>query len=284
MTTSRYRARLGILVVIIALGFALWQERRLTRATAALAASVEEQTVLLHELDVLAPRARARAVEWEQSRRGVNTIVDRTAVAATPTAAARLSAEDAHAAGAIRATMDLRYRAALERLGVPADAIARWEDAAIGYDQRMRDIAAAAREQHLPMNDPVIAELRRAETARMAADSTALIGPNAQAAVSRLSALTPVTNLVEQLAGMVFASESPLTPSQGEQLTDLIAKASPAFRQGHHVVLGAIDWNTVLTQTQPVLSPTQTQALREILSDLRTRSDLSQRIAALRHP
>lgn len=288
MKASRYLIWPGVLIVIVGLSSSLWEERRLTRATAALAASVRVQTALSHELNALDQRARGRAAEWERARRSANRVFAQATTAKTPPPADRLSAdqisaEDARASRAIHATMDLKYRPLLERLGVSADAITQWEDAAVRYDQRMRDIAAAARDQHLSLSDPAIAELRRAETAKMMEKETILIGPEAHAEVARLSALTPVTNLVEQLAGMQFASDAPLTPAQGEQLTNLIANASPAFQQGRNVVLSAIDWDHVYAQAQPILAPAQLQALRDILSDMQTRSALSQRINALLH-
>jgi len=69
-----------------------------------------------------------------------------------------------------------------------------------------------------------------------------------------------VREVASGLAGNLYDTDTPLTPQQAEQLTQIFAQNSTAPK-GSRPFPGTVDWDTALTQAQGVLSDAQLAAL-----------------------
>ena len=95
--------------------------------------------------------------------------------------------------------------------------------------------------------------------------------------------------LLAQVAGTLFRT-APLSREQGEQVAQILANASPRYREGKNFDRTTVDWASVISQTQAFLSPPQVTAIvnlqkqeeyRRAAADLIRSADAA---AALAHP
>jgi hypothetical protein len=69
--------------------------------------------------------------------------------------------------------------------------------------------------------------------------------------------------LVTDLPNFTLAGTDPLTVSQDEQLTQIMAAASTRDKYGY-AIYGTVDWSTVMPQAQALLEPAQYEALQSL--------------------
>jgi len=147
-----------------------------------------------------------------------------------------------------------------------SDQIKRFEDALVEHEKTIIDLAGAARKQGLPNSDPVIADQIGTADSQLQTRLQGLVAPEELQSYNRVGA---ARSTVLQLAENVGEANSPLDARQSSQLTELLLQNSPSFQAGKNLSLDDVDWTSVLSQSQSVLSYTQIQSLREIVEERR---------------
>jgi RNA polymerase sigma factor (sigma-70 family) len=89
-------------------------------------------------------------------------------------------------------------------------------------------------------------------------------------------------DLSNVFVGVSYYTDDPYTPRQAEQLTQMIANASPTFRAGGEWEETSVNWDEVLAQAVPHLSPTQLAAARSIAGRMRMNQQMREAEAAAR--
>jgi len=72
--------------------------------------------------------------------------------------------------------------------------------------------------------------------------------------------------VVDDVAGSLATSSSPLHPDQANQLTQILAHASASYTKGRTAILSPIDWDQALQQASSVLSPPQMASLNQVIA------------------
>jgi len=76
----------------------------------------------------------------------------------------------------------------------------------------------------------------------------------------------PMRGVVDDVAGSLATSSSPLHPDQANQLTQILAHASASYTKGRTAILSPIDWDQALQQASSVLSPPQMASLNQVIA------------------
>jgi hypothetical protein len=92
-----------------------------------------------------------------------------------------------------------------------------------------------------------------------------------------------VIPLVDQLAGSVYASPTPLTGDQAVALTQALADSSQKKESGR-VIGGTIDWDQAIARAQSILAPAQLAAFSSLQQQAQAQAQIKQMMAALRAP
>jgi hypothetical protein len=124
---------------------------------------------------------------------------------------------------------------------------------------RGSDIGAAAKEQGLDFNDPVIKKLNVDSHQQMETDLAALLGEQDFGVYQDFERTVRVRGFVDGFAVQV-ASNTPLDPSQAEQLARALAAASPAYAHGGEADPATIDWTSVDRAAESFLTAAQFSA------------------------
>ncbi len=98
----------------------------------------------------------------------------------------------------------------------------------------------------------------------LAAGVTELLGPEGYRQFSDYERSLPMRSLAEDVAGSLAAGASPLSSDQVEQLSQILAQASPSYVRGGSAALGQMDWDQAFQQAGRVLSPPQLAALKAV--------------------
>lgn len=120
-------------------------------------------------------------------------------------------------------------------------------------------------EYNINMGSAVLT-LRRAgkPIAQVDAEVRQLLGDAAYAQYAAYANKKLVQAVTIGLAGFVYDSDSPLLPSQAEQLTQIFLESSPNAKNGSAPFPKDIDWSLALPRARQILTPTQYAALKEV--------------------
>ncbi len=188
-----------------------------------------------------------------------------------------------------RAELLLKYAPLYRALNLSPDKVSQFESALADCMQAEIDIWAAASTQGL---ETVRDSAANTAVARMTSDPLvqrdeklkAVLGDVGFAEFQQFDLPTAqgAREMVQSLASNLYASETPVTALQGEQLVQIIARntqivrtpmasdgRSPMFR---HVP--QTDWAAVGAQAQGVLSPPQLAVLQNVVDQQRLTRDL----------
>lgn len=93
-----------------------------------------------------------------------------------------------------------------------------------------------------------------------------LLGDTGYQAYQDFNRAGAAQTLAQQLAGSLYATASPITAVQGNQLAQVLAQSSNDYQNGKGVWSSAqINWDTALSNAQTLLTPPQMDALRAVI-------------------
>lgn len=156
----------------------------------------------------------------------------------------------------------LLYGALFQKLGLSSTQTDQFVRNMVKRDEAALDLAATARAQHLPPEDPSLAALFQQAAGDYQAVQTALLGAAGYSQAEAFERSVPIRNIVDSVAGQLALSGEPLTAQQADQMVEAAAGASAAYRQGKSAGPGTVDWGVALAQvqTEGILSASQLAA------------------------
>lgn len=150
------------------------------------------------------------------------------------------------------------YGPFLRRLGLPPEIQARFEALALQRDEKEMDLQAVATTQGLKPGDPVLQTLRRDALNDYEAGMKSLLGDDGYREYKEFERFSEMREMVNGVVGgSVMVAREPLTTYQAEQLIQIMANASPRFRNGGHATAWDLNWDIIDPQAQAILTPAQ---------------------------
>ena len=310
--------RVGPVVTILGLAAAAWlalSQRHLKQLRSALDAERDRQAVATQEGRRLEQEAAGR-----KNRERVGA-PDRPQTVATPPVAhgpapRRLDgpvaaliqspALQAQYLEAKRSRIERSYGPLFKSLNLSTDQIARFGDLLMQREQQALDIAGAVPgalnsnfsdgqwftgSLTLSVGGPAgsadaqaAAKLMQQAKQGFQHAATDLLGPDGYGQLATFERARPMRGVVDDVAGSLATSSSPLTPDQANQLTQLLAGASASYAKGRTATLSPIDWDQVLQQAPGVLSPPQVASLNQVIGMRHAQDQLRDLIRATTAP
>ena len=245
--------------------------------------------------------AKKRAVLDEAIRRLEAAIAADTRKAGTPAAARndspwRLTADNGAVyappepkaviapSHKILALLSATYRAGLaqtygplyQALGLTPAQIGAFENLLTAHRSDLRDLSIVASESDLGDSGPEIASLRQEENDKFRAALVALLGPAGFQQFEQIKRIMPVRTFVENLKlGNGLPTET-IAGAQVQQLSSVLADASPSYRSGGAADPATVDWDAALPRAEGILSPTQFAALKASIDSIELDRDRKQ--------
>lgn len=158
-----------------------------------------------------------------------------------------------------RAEMGRFFLPVMQRLNLTPAQRERCKDILTEHLARNSDIAAAANEQGLAFEDPVLVKLRAENAERRKSELRELLGEAGLQEFENFERATPMRGLVDGFAVQV-ARFAPLSSQQADQFERALAQANAAFREGKHAEAAALDWAAADEKAREILTPQQFEA------------------------
>jgi RNA polymerase sigma factor (sigma-70 family) len=268
MSTSKIIAATG-LALVFAIGFTVHEVRAARAAESLLAESQRNLTSLEGQVS----RSQQRAAEAEGKLAGLRQAAaeDRAATEAEAPKAAKAKPDPvgtgkkfveihpetttlitSHAAHRVT----LLYGELLRRLNLTPAQIEQFRALALQREAGVRWFTATQQ----PYAEVNVGDLTRQQ---IDAQIKELLGPAGFAQYEEYSRnlLGQTRRLAEQIARSDYFTATPLTPGQGDRLTEIVAQNSPDFIAGRQVNLVTLDWDKTLAAAGSVLPAPQLAAL-----------------------
>jgi len=151
-----------------------------------------------------------------------------------------------------------KYGPLLRRLGLPPEIQARFEALALSRDEKEMDLQAVATTQGLKPEDPVLQKLRRDVVSDYETGVKTLLGDDGYREYKEFERFSGIREMVNGVVGgSVLVAREPLTTYQAEQLIQIMAHASPRFRNGGHATGSDLNWDVIDAQARAILTPAQ---------------------------
>jgi hypothetical protein len=161
-----------------------------------------------------------------------------------------------------RANLAQRYLGMYQSLGLSQAQIDKFEDLATAQADDGLTRQAAALAQGLTLSDPGLADLQKESLAQFEASVANDVSPAAAQQLRLLDRTQEAQNLLILTQKLVALGSTPLTSSQGSQLVQILASASPSFQSGGQVNPAEIDWDNAINQAAGILSEGQLRAFK----------------------
>jgi len=163
-----------------------------------------------------------------------------------------------------RAMVGQDFNALYRRLGLSPQQTDEFEKLATDHQDATFTLEAIALSEGLKDSDPAIATLQQQENDALHSGLIALLGESGYAQFQQAARLEPVWPLVNDLATRVALTATPLSESQRAELAQIIANASPKYRNGGTADAdrAKLDWDEAIPQAQAILSESQLSVLK----------------------
>jgi hypothetical protein len=155
-----------------------------------------------------------------------------------------------------RSQLQQRYGVLFQNLRLSAAQREKFKDVISAEAARGADIGAAAKEQGVDFDDPVITKLHADSGKQRDAGLLALLGEHDFHLYQEFERTVLIRGFVDGFAVQV-ATSNPLTAPQAEQLAQALIAASPALQKGGRAEPTTVDWFAVDRAAQDFLSPAQ---------------------------
>lgn len=273
--------------VIVAAGFA-WREMRLARQSVAAAlalrqptSAVESSIRLLEERVAVIGRQRAELeatlVDLKRAKVAALIVSKGSEEAASVTTEAKLTAwlkaiqEDQKKPeaellqlAASRNRLAVTYAPLFRSLGLSADQMAKFQDNAIKRDEQQTDLLAVMRAHGLDHSDPVLGRIWSQMEPDYQAAQRNLLGEENYERFRDFDRKAPLRDTVAAIAGAAAVNGIPFTKDQAEQLVDVMAKANSTYASGGKAQPIYLDWKTVDSAAETILTPEQLTLFKTI--------------------
>jgi hypothetical protein len=150
-----------------------------------------------------------------------------------------------------RASLQQRYGAFWQQLGLSAEQIGRFGAIMMEETERMLDLTATAQSQGLDGLDPSITTLRRQAEDQLAAAQLELLGDSGYGQLHEFERAMPMHGFVDAFAGSVAIAGAPIGAAEAGQLTQIMANTNPGYQAG-----GTADDPTVHSFDEPIMAQT----------------------------
>jgi hypothetical protein len=183
-----------------------------------------------------------------------------------------------------RARIVQNYGPLFQKLHLSSDQISKFEEIVAQHASQIADIRDTAVADGLSPSDPAIRALTQQANRDYQKQEQQLLGDSGYQDTQAYERTLAARLIVAGLAGNV-AFTDPISPAQGDQLTQAIAEASQSYQKGGAVVLPTIDFDQVTQAAQGILTPSQMTAWEQIDTGLGSQKSwmLSQIIGAVSH-
>jgi RNA polymerase sigma factor (sigma-70 family) len=279
MSTSKLALGLVALLAILAAGSAFHYQRQLQAAGTSLTVWDQRMT---------AAQSRLAAFRQTPSSAPVATAPKPDQRAGAPGASPAPTGDDIAKELELQRLQDLNSAASfilktggfLRSLGLTPVQIQQLEDSLLKELSGLDDLEVVNRLAGTELkSDPGLPAITQKLTTEMMKDAGAIMGPaNLQALISYLQnqnipadpngpnrlQLGEASYVATQVAGLVFASATPLTTEQRAQMVQLIASNTPRYQPGDNNGMDTVNWEGVLAQGGSTLPPAQLNALRSL--------------------
>ena len=175
--------------------------------------------------------------------------------------------------------LDLRQKFWLlyNTLGLSPEQIAKFEANRTESQQAMLEVLSAAAAKGVTTSDPAVSKLLTDSAGALEKDLAALLGDAGFRQYSQYGKAQNAQEVVSSLAGTIYRSDSPLTASQGERLTQLVIEntRSVPISPGSKTISRETDWTAVGLQAQTILSPPQATVFQSLLEGKKLQAQMS---------
>lgn len=163
------------------------------------------------------------------------------------------------------------YGPLYRRLGLSPEQIARLNQLMTKDAENMMDLYSTAQAKNLPLTDPAVVQMRKAQEADLATQEQTTLGAEGFAQLQQFTAANVVRSVVGVATSTAVASESGMTAEQEEQVTQLVVQTSSAYRQNPAQMVdpSTVDWSVVATQGQSFLTPAQIEAIQAQAAEIK---------------
>lgn len=166
---------------------------------------------------------------------------------------------------ATRVSTRIDYAALSRTLNLTTVQIERFEELMAARAWNSMDLVGAQVSLGLPPGDPALqAETSRQERA-FQSSLREILGDEGANQFSRYEAAAPLRNLLSQLAGNVYYTDTPLAPAQASELSQIITRHYPDLENlDSRWRTDPAAWEAILREARAVLAPAQLAALTAI--------------------
>jgi RNA polymerase sigma factor (sigma-70 family) len=267
----------GTVALLAAVGAAAYQTHQAQRTETELAALAQERDGLaarLRAAENLGLREKQRAAAAEQQTAELRTAT--SAPAPTPAAAAAPAPQPPRVAISVvppvrppevqRAMMRnlaaTNYAALFRQLGLTEAQQEQFKEAFVERDAASSQMLRAAMPPGAPIDQAAMQNIRETTDAAFQARLRETLGGAAVDAFRNFESTLPLRSRADDLARALFYTEAPLTPTQADQLVDLMA--NHARNPQGKVEAGTLNTEAVLSHAQSFLTPPQIAKFRDL--------------------
>ncbi len=310
MSTAKIIVTVGVLVGAAGVGSAI-RERAQNRETQAGLAALRRE----HENTVV--RLAQAGTDKRETEQRARMNEERVAALQSELAAARGGAGGAArgansasvataapAAGAVNAGMEMlahpdyvklsveKYRAGLglqcgplyKMLRLTPEQIARFEANRTEFQQVTQELYSAAVAKGVSVSTPGIMGLAREPVVALERELKEILGEPGYAHYTSYKRAESGLEVVTTVAGNLFRTDTPLTPQQGEELTQAVVGATKSVptAPGSKVVRFETDWTAVAAQAQGALTAQQLAVFNAVIEGKRLQQQMSALSSAIR--
>jgi hypothetical protein len=276
---------LAAAAAILAMAFAGYEART------ALVDRAAERELQAHRDDLAARlRAAQRDLREEAARRQALEQQAQAAASAEPAAAAAPAATLGSSATrsawlaahpearrqylqAFRAGLSTTWGLLFQAMNLSPDRLEKLKDLLAQREDNDITVEAAAAAQGADESAPAIQALDDRLDAANKAALKDLLGKANYAAVRNYMHAEEIIPLVDQLAGSVYPSSTPLTADQAMGLTQALADSSQKKDSGR-VIDGTVNWDEALARAQSILAPGQFATFTAIAQEAQAQAQI----------
>ncbi len=254
------------LLIAAPLAVLAWRDRQTTRDAKAAVVRLETERATIRAARTTLEQRLAAA---EQKRATLQAQQTQAAGARKPASAAapsistvadRLGADPKLQAlyfAGLRNQIAVNFGPFFRRAALSPDQVAKMQEVLLKKSEQDMDLQMTARTQGVAMDAPEIRALKEKFEAETQAAEREALGDAAYAQFKDYERSAAVRDVVQGLVGMAVLEGAPLTAPQAEQVGQLLANASPSYRQGGRVKYDEIDWSAAEDALKSVLSDAQ---------------------------
>jgi RNA polymerase sigma factor (sigma-70 family) len=284
MSTIKTTAIVTGVIAVFATGAAIYETQRGRQAEAALTARADEAGGLRDRLQQLEKELRdasARAQAAETSAADLRKENVRLHVANTSAKPNDIAARHEEVINRLVVTnMELRklyarqqtirfrtsYGPLYHALGLTSAQVGEFERVRGDNVQAQSDIFREGLAQGLAKADPIVQELIKQANKRQDDSLRAVLGDDGVQQLQTYEHTLPLRNVAGTLAKNIYFTDTPLTPKQSDQLTQIVTESMS--NPPGSATLGAINWGKVLAKAPALLAPAQLEALSTMVEQM----------------